>query len=74
MDDKRRFEGTIKKVDSDGLVVDLNGEDIRFPSNDGSLKVGDKVYIRLFSESEEKMSKEEAAKALLNEVLNGEKE
>lgn len=74
MDDKKRIEGTVKKVGSDGLVVDLDGKEIRFPSNNSNLKEGDKVFLRLFSEAEEKMSKEEIAKALLNEVLHGGKE
>lgn len=74
MDDKKRIEGTVKKVDPDNLVVELNGKELKFPLENSDLKVGDRVFLRLFSEAEEKMSKEEIAKTLLNEVLHGGKE
>ena len=69
MDDKKRIEGVISEVGSEGIVIDLADTKVKFPAG-SNYKKGDKVYLRLFSEEDERMKKEEIAKAVLNEVLN----
>lgn len=71
MDDQKRIEGIISETAMDGIVVNFSDTKTKFPITSSNYKKGDKVYLRLFSEEEEKSAKEEIAKAVLNEVLNG---
>lgn len=71
MDDKKRIEGTVGKVDKEGVEVKFTDTKAKFAYTDSSIKKGDKVYLRLFTEEDERKEKGEVARELLNEVLNG---
>ena len=72
MDDKKRIEGEVDKIDKEGIEVIFTDTKVKFAYFSSDIKEGDKVYLRLFTEEDEKKEKVEIARELLNEVLNGE--
>lgn len=75
MNDQKKIEGIVSEIDAEGIVVAFSDSRIKFPITDHNYRKGDKVYLYLLSEEEEKLTKEEIAKALLNEILkNGQEQ
>lgn len=74
MDDDKRIAAIVKKVSPDGITLEVGQNYIKVPLTSLEYKEGQKVFIRIFSEAEEKMTKEEIAKAILTEVIKDAKE
>lgn len=69
-----KIKAKIESFDGDFVVLSNEGNEIKWPRKNlnKNQKIGDTVYLVLYSEKEDEIMVEELARAVLNEVVKGE--
>lgn len=67
-------EGIIKSVENGQAAIELNGQILRWPTDQlpQPINQGDRVKILVTTAELESMDREKLAKTILNEILSGE--
>lgn len=63
----------IHDVTADGVILDLDGQHLKWPLDDGApaLQRGQRVTLRLLTAEAEETERAERARAILSEILGG---
>ena len=69
---KESIEGIVREIRKDGLLINIKGKEILLPLEKSGLKQGERVYLNISTEEEERKTKKEIAEELLREVIKNE--